>query len=413
MITGIENSLLDYYVEAVDLLGNTARTDIQHVFVGSSTITPSNIVTINPNPAQAGQPVTITYDPSGGPLASASQVYLHYGFNDWETVSSPDVAMTWNANSEKWDATIPVSMSANVLDMVFNNGSNVWDNNNGQDWQFAVEGALATPEFEMDGLLDAEAQLIASNGTRGLYAAVEGDILYLATQDAGEGNDVFIYLADMPGAMQPANWAKSGQIAGWDAFLADENNNNFVGWFDAMGSNEAASGNGLGFLEGTINLAEEFGVTPDQIYLAVGLYQSQDGGMLVSSQQVPASLDGNGSINPGEYILLQLSTPYTADFDNDGDVDGADLEIWQGSFGVNDLGDTDDDGDTDGRDFLEWQRQFGSGVSTQIATLLTDSRGELTSATNLPVPEPSCGWLLVSIAIVSSGSRMRNVNRKA
>jgi hypothetical protein len=53
---------------------------------------------------------------------------------------------------------------------------------------------------------------------------------------------------------------------------------------------------------------------------------------------------------------------FTADFDEDGDVDGDDLGQWEGDFGVNGLSDADDDGDSDGADFLAWQRQLGSGA---------------------------------------------------
>jgi hypothetical protein len=35
-VTGIRNSLVDYFVVATDGKGNTKRTDIQHVWVGSS-----------------------------------------------------------------------------------------------------------------------------------------------------------------------------------------------------------------------------------------------------------------------------------------------------------------------------------------------------------------------------------------
>ena len=69
MIAGLENALVDYYVEATDALGNVTKTDIQHVFVGSAASSGNMTVTLSTNPAQAGQPVTVSYDPVGGPLA--------------------------------------------------------------------------------------------------------------------------------------------------------------------------------------------------------------------------------------------------------------------------------------------------------------------------------------------------------
>lgn len=50
-----------------------------------------------------------------------------------------------------------------------------------------------------------------------------------------------------------------------------------------------------------------------------------------------------------------------ADFDLDGDVDGDDLAVWQGAYGMTPLADADSDGDSDGSDFLQWQRQLGTG----------------------------------------------------
>jgi hypothetical protein len=74
-----------------------------------------------------------------------------------------------------------------------------------------------------------------------------------------------------------------------------------------------------------------------------------------------------------------------ADFNEDRDVDGADLAQWQGDFGLNENSDADGDSDSDGADFLVWQQQFGPG--SNIAPL---SRA---------VPEPTSAFLL-GIAIV-------------
>ena len=171
--------------------------------------------------------------------------------------------MNWNSAAGLWDISVPVNVDATQLDLVFNDGAGTWDNNNGQDWHFDVTGA-APPSFVMDGQLDATAQEVAANAGRHLYAALDGDVLYVATEDAGEGNDVFIYLADVPGPLTAANWAKAGLVAAWDAYLADENDNDYEGWFDATGSHDAATGANGGVLEGILNLAQEFGELPDR-----------------------------------------------------------------------------------------------------------------------------------------------------
>jgi hypothetical protein len=50
-----------------------------------------------------------------------------------------------------------------------------------------------------------------------------------------------------------------------------------------------------------------------------------------------------------------------ADFNGSGTVDGADLTVWKGAFGVNANADADGDGDSDGNDLMIWQREVGSG----------------------------------------------------
>ena len=62
-------------------------------------------------------------------------------------------------------------------------------------------------------------------------------------------------------------------------------------------------------------------------------------------------------------VILEVLTPYSADFDGDGDVDGDDLSIWQGAYAMDEAGDADTDGDTDGADFLLWQQQYTGSLS--------------------------------------------------
>ncbi len=389
MITGQQDVLIDYYVEATDGLGNVTRSDIQHVYVGRGSSTPPGdpVVSIAPDPALAGDPLTINYDAAGGPLAAATQVYLHYGFDNWANVISSDVSMSWNAADATWGVTVPVPSDATQVDFVFNDGAGTWDNNSGQDWHFAATGAQV-PDFVMDGQLDAVAEEVAANGTQHLYAALDGDVLYVATDDAGEGNDVFIYLATDPGALTTANWAKTGSVAAWDAYLADENDNDYEGWFDATGTRDAATSPGGGVLEGTINLAEEFGALPSEIYLAVGLYQSADGGALVPSMQVPASVNGDGNLDAVEFFLLRLVvTP--GDYDRDGDVDDADYAVWKTTFRSDtDLrADGNGDGTVDAADYTVWRDHYGAA---SYGTLLRSRADVVATAA---VPEPATLWL--------------------
>jgi hypothetical protein len=81
-----------------------------------------------------------------------------------------------------------------------------------------------------------------------------------------------------------------------------------------------------------------------------------------------------------EWILAEPATPplFSADFDDDGDVDADDLDDWQAAYQLaNGAADADGDGDSDGRDFLEWQRQYGSGVETQAASMAVPEPGAI------------------------------------
>ena len=89
-----------------------------------------------------------------------------------------------------------------------------------------------------------------------------------------------------------------------------------------------------------------------------------------------------------------LGSAYSADFDNDGKVDGLDLSIWQASYAEDAEADADDDGDSDGRDFLMWQRQFGSGV--------------VPTSSALAIPEPNSALLVATLTLLPTrkwGSR--------
>ncbi|MBA3484240.1 MAG: PEP-CTERM sorting domain-containing protein, partial [Pirellulales bacterium] len=71
--------------------------------------------------------------------------------------------------------------------------------------------------------------------------------------------------------------------------------------------------------------------------------------------------------------LQVVNTPFfSADFDDDGDVDATDLSIWRGAFDLNQLGDADGDNDSDGNDFLLWQRQLGSAAVGSAAAAVPE-----------------------------------------
>lgn len=214
--------------------------------------------------------------------------------------------------------------------------------------------------YQMDGLADFRATIIAQNGLI-LRAAFDGRYLYVATQDAGEGNDHFIFIATNPSAAVNAPWAKGGTVGRYAAFLADENDNGFAGWFDAANqmitnlflARAATYYENGGWMEGVLDAAALFGAGfTGPLYLAAAPYGNSDGGTLITSAQVPA---GNGDahlLGPGEYVNL---TP--------GDLDGD---------GINDAADPDADGDG-----LPDAWEVAHGLDPRSATGMHGAEGDL------------------------------------
>ena len=96
----------------------------------------------------------------------------------------------------------------------------------------------------------------------------------------------------------------------------------------------------------------------------------------------PSEDGSNGGTLFDSITLLQANLPtppvLTADFNDDGFVDGDDLSIWKSAFAENDLADADGDDDSDGDDFLIWQRQRSNFQPFHPTTIV-------------PIPEPATG----------------------
>ncbi|MEL6498444.1 MAG: carbohydrate-binding protein [Planctomycetota bacterium] len=362
-ITGIESTLLDYYVEAADALGNTTRTPIQHVWVGDGegSMPPGSdrVITVPEVPVAGGQAV-VTFDPSGGSLAGSQQVYAHVGFDGWQTVIAPDIQMMPDAGEPTWSLEVDVPSTATVVDLAFNDGASAWDNNNGQDWHVAVSGGSG-PAFVIDGALDAGATLVASHDGIDVHAGLDGDSLYIAVT-APQGRDHFVLLAQEPGALLPAMWGKAGQVAAWDAFVAAESTNGFAGWFDAVSGTVARGG----VVEGLIDLDAQFGFVPDQIRLAAAAYATEDNGALQA--QAPAG-NGNGLIEADEYVVVDLCSlmpsgcnTCPADTNGDGQLSPSDFNAWVLAFNTaSPECDQNADGECNPGDFNAWVLNFNAG----------------------------------------------------
>jgi poly(beta-D-mannuronate) lyase len=105
-------------------------------------------------------------------------------------------------------------------------------------------------------------------------------------------------------------------------------------------------------------------------------------------------LELDQSMTAAELDALFAIDYAASDFNQDGNVDGLDLLIWQQHYGDTGanlalLGDADVDNDVDGRDFLIWQREFSPAAP--LVSSVVD------------IPEPTCAMLLVgAMAIMCS-----------
>ncbi len=104
--------------------------------------TPANFVPVAPSvafnpPSPTGcVQVAITYNTGTGPLKDATQVNIYFGRNGW--LSTTNLPMT-SLGSNNWQHVHTLTAGTLELNMAFNNGiSNIWDNNNGQNWALPV-----------------------------------------------------------------------------------------------------------------------------------------------------------------------------------------------------------------------------------------------------------------------------------
>ncbi|RIK83872.1 MAG: hypothetical protein DCC67_05595 [Planctomycetota bacterium] len=100
---------------------------------------------------------------------------------------------------------------------------------------------------------------------------------------------------------------------------------------------------------------------------------------------------------PPIFDLVATQVADDADFDGDGDVDGADFLTWQRHLNAtgqtnNDNGDANHDGSVNAADLGVWRAQFGSSPAGAVAAA---------------VPEPAAGLLLAAAAAAGFAARRR------
>lgn len=311
-VSGFEEVLLDYYVEATDLNGNIAKSPIQQVWVGESNSGGGGNQDISwqPQLPTTNDLITITIQ------NSQQNAYLHWGVNGWQTPTSslwppetqlyqgsgPAVETPFEGPNDEENYTLdigPFPNNVSEVNFAIHYFDDSWDNNNGNDFNIVISGGSTS--FVMDGILDASSVNLYENGDLFLNAGFNGSDLYVATNSASLiGQDVFVFISETAEQMQTAPWNKAGQVASWDLFLANESLNGWSGWHD----HEAVTGSIAGpVLEGIVNVSQQWENIPGALNLYVGMYQTEDGGIL--TEQIPAG-NGNEDIEFEERISFEL-----------------------------------------------------------------------------------------------------------
>jgi len=321
-ITDINNTLIDYYIEAVDSNNNIARSPIQHCKIGTNSggTTNSGVSWTPQNPTKND---TITVIVAG----SSQGAKLHWGVNNnnslWQTPHSvywipgtnlfngtgPAVESSFQSTDSAGNLIIKIGpfnkpeQNVSRIAFVIHFNDNSWNNNNGNDFIIILPDSGSSFSFVMDGLLDASSIKAASNQNADLYVGWNGNELYLATNKAQSQNaDAFIFVSDSIKNLVPAPWGKNGTVTQWSLFLANELDNNWCGWFDNASSCNKAVGS---VLEGVCNVRDEFGYLPQTIFIAVGYYNTSNNGLLL--KQIPFG-NGNGNIEGNELYEFNLVT---------------------------------------------------------------------------------------------------------
>ena len=82
-------------------------------------------------------------------------------------------------------------------------------------------------------------------------------------------------------------------------------------------------------MEGSLSLSGEYGSVPEQIWVALGVYATPNGGALVA--QVPEAVTANGNIEADEWIEINLGGPDELTIY----ADGTDAVLnWNTAFGA-------------------------------------------------------------------------------
>jgi len=92
-------------------------------------------VCVSPVPPTAGSPAPITYTPAGAPICERESVYIHLG---WNSLDHRTLAGCGDDDGLEYVGVSTLSRHGNALIVYSIMATTFWDNNNSQDWKFAV-----------------------------------------------------------------------------------------------------------------------------------------------------------------------------------------------------------------------------------------------------------------------------------
>ncbi len=178
-------------------------------------------VLVEPNPPLAGQNVKITFLPSARNLGSAQQVNLYRGHNGWTQV----VSQPMTKSGSVWTASFAVPTGAEVLNFVFNDGGNIWDNNGYANWNVpvGVPSVTTSPDPPVAG----KPVTITYNPAGRILSASSAIAIHLGYNDWGQdvssrpmtslGNGSWSYTYEVPAAATNLTFVFNNTLDVWDS----------------------------------------------------------------------------------------------------------------------------------------------------------------------------------------------------
>jgi hypothetical protein len=132
-LAGFRGKLIDYYIEATDGLGNTSKSDIQHVWVeddgrGGST------VSFSADPRDCA-PLTVNYTATGGTLDGVAPVYQQISFDNGTTWTNR--LMSGGANVWSYTNAMPTNATSAIV-WFQNTAGSIVDSNSGANWSTSI-----------------------------------------------------------------------------------------------------------------------------------------------------------------------------------------------------------------------------------------------------------------------------------